>query len=608
MEYTYPNAGAHYKDGACHFVVWAPLKQRVEVLLNEQQYFPLLQDKRGYWSATLPDVQPGDLYRFRLDGEKTLPDPASRHQPQGVHGPSAIAATHFNWTDDDWKGMSMEALIIYELHTGTFTKEGTFKGIISKLDYLQRLGITAIELMPVAAFPGSRNWGYDGVYPFAVQESYGGITGLKELVNAAHAAGIAVILDVVYNHHGPEGNYFNEYGPYYTEKYKTPWGSAINFDDAWCDAVRHFYWQNALMWLDEFHIDGLRLDAVHAIWDYSARHFVEVLTEKVRQLEQQSGRKKVLIAEFDLNNPRYINPPERGGYGLDGQWMDEFHHALHSVVTGETDGYYEDFGKVSDIAKALRDSYVYTGQYSVHRKKHFGVLPAQDPYNQFVVFAQNHDQVGNRLLGDRITHQVSYECLKLLAATVLLSPHIPLLFMGEEYGETNPFSYFISHTDKELVEIVRKGRREEFSYFNWQGEIPDPASEENFQSCQLSWNHERDKRAATLLHWYQQLVHLRKTHPSLRSYQRDHTIIHYNPATSPVIAMERKSADAQLLVLLNFEKQQACISPPVTVTLRKVMDSAAAEWEGPGAVAAAQIPGRQPIPVHAESALIFECQ
>jgi len=581
MSYTWPAVGAIYHAGdTCTFTVWAPLAQSVSLLINNQQY-PLPADERGYWQITLPEVKPGDQYRYQVDGGEPLPDPASRWQPEGVHGASAVADTAFTWTDENWKGLALEEMIIYELHTGTFSPEGNFAGIVHKLDYLQQLGINAIELMPVAEFPGRRNWGYDGVFLFAVHTAYGGMTGLKQLVNEAHRRGMAVILDVVYNHLGPEGNYLPAYGPYFTEKYSSVWAKAINFDDAYCDGVRHFFWQNALMWLDEFHIDGLRLDAVHAIWDSSADHFMAALQRKVEELEQQTGRKKILIAELDLNNPCYIRPAAEGGYGLAGQWIDEFHHALHAIVTGEVNGYYEDFGKPWHLVKALRDSYVYTGQYSPHRKKHFGVLPQGIPYSQFVVFAQNHDQVGNRLLGNRITTQVSFECLKLIAATVLLSPHVPLLFMGEEYGETNPFQYFVSHTDPELVEAVRKGRREEFKYFNWQGEIPDPESKDTFKQCKLSWGRLVEPQAISLLAFYQHLIAFRKSRPAMCCKERTHLQV-LTVEEEGIIGFERLFHNDHLLVFLNLNKQEATCTYPLPASARRIFDSSCKGWGGPG--------------------------
>ena len=581
MSYTWPAVGAFYHTGdSCTFTVWSPLSKTVSLVLNDQSY-DLTVDERGYWQATLPNIQPGTQYQYCLNDGKPLPDPASRWQPEGVHGPSAVADPFFNWTDHDWKGLTLGEMIIYELHVGTFTTEGTFEGIIHKLDHLQQLGINAIELLPVAAFPGDRNWGYDGVFPFAVHTAYGGIHGLKQLVNEAHKRGIAVILDVVYNHLGPEGNYFPEYGPYFTDKYPSVWAKSLNFDDAYSDGVCHYFWQNALMWLNEFHIDGLRLDAVHAIWDSGADHFIAALQRKVDALEKQSGKKKELIAEFDLNNPRYIEPVEKGGYGLAGQWVDEFHHALHSIVTGEVNGYYEDFGEYWHLEKSLRDSYVYTGQYSKHRRKHFGALPVGIPYSQFVAFAQNHDQIGNRLMGDRLTTQLSFEALKLVAATLLLSPHVPLLFMGEEYGEKNPFQYFISHTEKELIEAVRKGRREEFKHFNWQGEIPDPAAVETFNACKLSWN-TSDPQSQTLLRFYQYLIAFRKSRPALCCQERKHLAI-LTIEEEGIIAFKRCSQKDEVLVFLNFNKHSTPCTYPLPPNARIILDSSERTWLGPGA-------------------------
>jgi maltooligosyltrehalose trehalohydrolase len=603
MHYQYPEVGSFYQGkNISSFTVWSPLSKNLELVLAGKQ-FPMERDERGYWQI-VHEATPGIPYLYRIDNQHTLPDPASMSQPEGVHGPSHVVDRSFPWTDNGWTGVSLGEMILYELHVGTFTNEGTFEGIISKLPYLKELGINAIELMPVAQFPGTRNWGYDAVYPFAVQHSYGGVTGLKKLVNEAHRHSIAIVLDVVYNHQGPEGNYFSMYAPYFTEKYKTFWGNAINYDDAWCDGVRHFYWQNALMWLDEFRIDGLRLDAVHAIWDFSARHFIEELKLKVANLEQKSGRKKVLIAEFDLNNPRYINPPAQGGYGLDGQWIDEFHHALHAVVTGETDGYYEDFGKAEHIEKALKDSYVYTGQYSNHRKKHFGTYPKNNPYSQFVVFAQNHDQIGNRLLGDRLTTQLSFEGLKLAAAAYLLSPHVPMLFMGEEYGEKNPFQYFISHTEEELVQMVREGRKKEFSYFHWQGEVPDPQGEETFNKCILSWKYEEDD-AATLLAFYKHLIAFRKNRKAMQSRERSSVkVLAYTNVN--VVSFERSHEDDRILVVLNFNKEEIAYSSPYPFPVRKIFDSSFHAWSGPGESGSVSLDGANTVLMNPESAVIFE--
>ncbi len=602
-----PAVGAVYQNpNQCTFCVWAPLKEKVELVFpgTPEKKFEMTSLADGYWSVTVDDVKPLTRYFFRID-EKTLSDPASRFQPEGVHGPSAVVAQNFSWSDSSWKGIELGDMIMYELHVGTFTPKGTFEGVIEKLSYLKNLGVNAIELMPVAQFPGSRNWGYDGVYPFAAQDSYGGPEGLKKLVDAAHRQGIAVVLDVVYNHQGPEGNYIGEFAPYFTDKYKTFWGSALNFDDAYCDGVRNYYWQNALMWLDEYHIDGLRLDAVHAIWDFSANHFVGELSNQVRGLEQRTGRKKVLIAEFDLNNPRYIDDPLRGGYGLDGQWVDEFHHAFHSLITGEREGYYEDFGEPRHLEKSLRDSYVYTGEYSEHRKKYFGRDPEHNPYSQFVVFTQNHDQVGNRMLGDRLTTSLSFEALKLSAVTLILAPQVPMLFMGEEYRETNPFQYFISHTDKNLVEMVREGRRKEFSHFNWEGEVPDPQSEKTFQQCVLSWDYEQPERRK-LLELYQELIRLRKERKALRGRKKDSVRV-YPSEGSRIICFERYYEGDTIVVILNFDKSSTPFNIPSSVdNARKILDTASLTWRGPGEMTGDALKGGDQILIPAHSALIFE--
>jgi maltooligosyltrehalose trehalohydrolase len=601
-----PAVGAIYHgNNRCTFSVWAPLKKSVELVLPgfSEKKISLTCDDRGYWSKTMDNIEPLTRYFFRIE-EKQLPDPASRFQPEGVHGASAVVDPGFSWTDRQWKGLDLKDMVIYELHVGTFTSQGDFDGVIGKLRYLKDLGINAIELMPLSQFPGSRNWGYDGVYPFAAQNSYGGPSGLKKLVNEAHRNDIAVILDVVYNHQGPEGNYLMEFAPYFSDRYKTFWGSAVNFDDAYCDGVRNFYWQNAVMWLDEFHIDGLRLDAVHAIWDFSAVHFIEELVKKVRDLENRSGLRKVLIAEFDLNNPRYINDPSKGGYGMDGQWIDEFHHAFHSLITREKDGYYEDFGEPSHMAKAFRESYVYTGEFSTHRKKLFGRSNDND-YDQLVVFAQNHDQVGNRMTGDRLTTQLSFEALKLSAATVLLAPQVPMLFMGEEYGETNPFQYFISHTDEKLVEMVRAGRKKEFSYFNWSGEVPDPQSEKTFEQCILSWDQSEQNRKK-LFELYRFLIAFRRNRLAMKGTTRDHVFVH-DPGQHKTIVVERNVGQDRVIIILNFDRQTSPFTVPDRLDgAKKIFDTSALAWRGPGEITPDQLTYGREILLHPHSALIFE--
>src|SRR3990172_2890134 len=481
--------GAWYQgDGRCFFSVWAPLKDNVAVklLFPEERVVQLKKDNKGYWQSEAVNVYPGTRYSYQLDRSVDRPDPASHFQPEDVHGPSEVVDHEaFYWDDRDWKGMAIEEMIMYELHVGTFTPEGTFDAIIARLNTLKELGVNALNIMPVAQFPGSRNWGYDGTYLYAVQSSYGGPEGLKRLVNACHKHNMAMILDVVYNHFGPEGNYLGEFCPYYTEKYKTPWGRANSFDDAYSDDVREFFLQNALYWFEHYHIDGLRLDAVHAIYDMSATPFLAELAEKVEDFSVQKGKKHYLIAESNLNETKHIRPHALGGYGLDAQWLNDFHHSLRTLLTGDLTGYYMDFGKISHLAKAWHQGFVFSGQYSAYRKRRHGNSSLERPDRQFVVFCQNHDQVGNRMLGERLSTLVSFEALKLAAAAVILSPYIPMLFMGEEYGEESPFLYFISHMDKDLINAVREGRKADFRSFQWSGEPPDPQSEDTFNRSKL---------------------------------------------------------------------------------------------------------------------------
>ncbi|MBX3332749.1 MAG: malto-oligosyltrehalose trehalohydrolase [Nitrospira sp.] len=512
--------GATPRSGdAVKFRVWAPYAKSVAVQLVDQDrvMVPMQRDERGYFETVVTGVVPRSRYRYVLDGGKERPDPASRFQSDGVHGPSVVVdPTSFRWTDVEWKGKALEEYIIYELHVGTFTKEGTFEAIIPHLSYLRdSVGITAIELMPVAEFPGRRNWGYDGVHPFAPQSSYGGPQGLKRLVDACHAAGLAVILDVVYNHLGPEGNYLNDFGPYFTDRYRTPWGSAINYDGPDSDEVRQYVVDNALYWVTEYHIDGLRLDAIHGIFDFSAQHVLKDLASAVHSQAQRLGRQVNVIAESDLNDSRVIDPPSVGGYGLDGQWNDDFHHALRVVVADERKGYYEDFHGLVDLAAAVREGFVYHARYSAYRRRRHGNSSRHCRPSQFVVFSQNHDQIGNRAVGDRLSTQLPWDALKAIQALVLLSPNIPLLFMGEEYGETAPFQYFIEHGDPDLVQAVRQGRRREFAHFGWNPEdIPDPQAVATFERSRL--NRERlDDRQTALLRWSQALIQLRKKEPSL---------------------------------------------------------------------------------------------
>lgn len=599
--------GAFFQEDSCRFSVWAPFRESIHVLINEKRKEKLELKAHGYWEAEISGVKAGDRYQFELDEHITRPDPASLSQPDGVHGASCIVDHRdFTWSDDGWKGIPMQQMIIYELHVGTFSHEGTFEGVAKKLDYLLDLGINTIEIMPVSQFPGTRNWGYDGVYPFASQNSYGGVEGLKELVNQCHQKGIAVILDVVYNHMGPEGNYLNDYGPYFTDKYGTPWGKAINFDDAYSDQVRCFFLQNALMWLDEFHIDGLRLDAIHAIKDLGARHFLSELSTAVRQLEEQQLRHLPLIGECDLNDSKYISPSGTGGYGLNGQWIDEFHHALHAWLTGETNGYYQDFGSFAQLHKAFEKTYVYDGIYSPHRKKTFGNSALSNSYDQFVVFSQNHDQVGNRMMGDRFTTLLSYEQLKLSAVAVLCSPYTPMLFMGEEYAEDKPFQYFVSHTDPDLVEAVRKGRQAEFAYFQKEGlETPDPQSEQTFDDSSLSWDMAAENRQA-MLNLYKKLISIRKQHPAFRMGSRQYTKVHSQEKA--LIILQRSSMDGHFTyVIMNFDQevQHYQLHDQENCIFETLLDTSEQQWQGSGATTQKQYRGGEPVKVAPFAAVIL---
>ncbi|EDX74270.1 malto-oligosyltrehalose trehalohydrolase [Coleofasciculus chthonoplastes PCC 7420] len=586
--------GSNYLgNGQCEFRVWAPFRDSVAVHIvsPQDQVIPLQKDEWGYWQETVK-ADPGTLYVYQLDGSLERPDPASHYQPEGVHGSSQVVDHHFDWTDNSWQGIPLKDLIIYELHVGTFTPEGTFESIIPRLSYLQDLGITAIEIMPVAQFPGSRNWGYDGVYVYGVQESYGGPAGLKKLVDACHQAGIAVILDVVYNHLGPEGNYLWAYGPYFTDQYRTPWGNAVNFDGAYSNQVRNFFIQNALYWLDKYHIDALRVDAIHAIYDMSAQPFLQELGDAVANFNRTTPVQRYVIAESDLNDVRVIKPREDGGFGHDAQWCDDFHHILHTLLTGELSGYYEDFGKIEQLAVALREGYIYSGQYSSFRKRNHGNSAADRPAEQFVVCIQNHDQIGNRLIGDRLSTLVDFQGLKVAAATVLLSPYVPMLFMGEEYGEEAPFQYFVSHSDPDLIEGVRTGRAEEFKAFGWDN-APDPQGTKVFEQSKLQWEKIEQDNYAVLRRWYKRLIQLRKETPALAKLDRQNLNVS-SLSSEKVIVIHRTAGDSQAIGLINFAHDAVTVSPQIPPgNFSKVIDSADKEWMGEGSQLSQQLQAGQ---------------
>jgi len=541
------------------------------------------KSEEGYWTTTVENVAEGTHYLYRINGGDLRPDPASFYQPEGVHGPSAVVnPNNYTWGDTAWKNIPWSDYVIYEVHIGTFTAEGTFEAAIAQLADLKALGITAIEILPVSQFPGERNWGYDGVFPYATQNSYGGPEGLKRLVDACHQEGLAVILDVVYNHFGPEGNYTGNYGPYTTDKYNTPWGNAINFDDTWCDGVRHYCIENSLYWLREFHIDGLRLDAIHAIYDFSAQHILAELAEAVVELSDQLGKPLYVTAESDLNDVRIIRPVEQGGFALQAQWCDDFHHALHTVITGERYGYYQDFGTCEALATAIRDRFIYSGTYSPFRRRRHGNSATELPSHQFIVCAQNHDQIGNAKGCDRLSKLVPFDALKLTASVLITSPYIPLLFMGEEYGEVAPFNYFIDHSDPDLVEAVYQGRKREFKEAHGFGE-PAPAHElATFEASKLNWNLRNEGQHKTLLQYYKRLLELRRQLKlSTPSYSQDIKITSDNE--TQIIVYERTMEEGPLLCLMNFNQAVSVVEilPAEQPWLLK-LDSAAPEWGGPG--------------------------
>lgn len=556
--------GAEVQPNGVSFRIWAPRLETVCIELQgpEPCCFPMTRDGEEF-SALVPTVRAGVDYMFRTAEGTRLPDPVSRWQPSGVHAASRVVdPAAFAWSDAGWKGVALEDLIVYELHTGTFTPEGTFEAVISKLSHLQQLGITAIELMPVAEFPGGRNWGYDGVCLYAPQSSYGGPDGLKMLVDACHHQGLAVVLDVVYNHLGPEGNYLNVFAPFFNTAYRTPWGDALNFDGPDSDGVRRFFIQNALYWVTEFHVDALRLDAVHGIFDFSARHILEELATAVHEQAGQLGRRVHVIAESDLNDVRLIHSISQGGYGLDAQWLDEFHHALRALLVNSPLGYFSDFGKLSDLAKALTEGFVHDGGYSPHRRKHYGSSSRECPGRQFVAFSQNHDQIANASGGDRLSKLATFDQEKLAAAVLLCSPYLPLLFMGQEYGETAPFHYFTSFTDPQLAEAVREGRRHEFAAFAGHRPFADPQDPLTFEQSRLDWGRLETAQHASVLRLYRDLIALRKRLGCIANCRKELTRILYDETLRWMTMERRDAASGCVLLTCNFAAENREIPVP----------------------------------------------
>jgi maltooligosyltrehalose trehalohydrolase len=493
-----------------NFSVWAPFAKIVDLRIGERHY-PMRRTPHGIWQVAV-SPPPGDVrYRYSVDGGPPWPDPRSHWQPEGIHGYSQRMDAGFGRSGTrEFRPKPLHNAIIYELHVGTFTPEGTYAAAQARLPHLTELGITHVEIMPLATFPGQRGWGYDGVYLYAPFPAYGTPQELMQFVAACHEHGLAVLLDVVYNHLGPDGNYAGKFGPYFTDRWKTFWGEAMNFDGAHSDEVRSFVIDNAIMWLRDYGFDGLRLDAVQAIFCSGAIHILEELTQRIKELGQELQRDLVVIAETDANDPRLVHTREQGGYGLNAHWCDDFHHAIHTFFTGEKDGYYVDYqGGLAALAAVLREGYLYQGQFSEFRQRRHGRPPIGVAPHQMIVCSQNHDQIGNRAFGERLSMLLPPPQLKAVAALTLLSPFVPLLFQGEEWGAQTPFLYFTDHQDPALANAITAGRRKEFETFGWKKDIPNPQDPETYRRSQLQWNELRQPARADLLSWYTRLIELR---------------------------------------------------------------------------------------------------
>jgi maltooligosyltrehalose trehalohydrolase len=574
--------GANCQKENCEFTVWAPYHNKVSLVVNQEQPIPMNKDLKGYWKLTLKGIRSNTQYRYKIDQKGMKPDPASHFQPQGVFGASAVVDHHaFNWNDKTWRAPNLADMVLYELHVGTFTKEGTLSAIVPRIKQLSELGVNALELMPVTQFSGERNWGYDSVFPFAVQNTYGGPLELKRLVQACHASGVAVVLDVIYNHVGPEGSCLADFGPYFLESRITPWGSSINFDGKDCREVRNYFLENALFWFENYHVDALRLDAVHAIMDVSPKHILKEMSETVDAYLKQRHKKGYLIAETNQNDQILIQPRSAGGFGLDAQWLDDFHHALHALVTGEKAGYYVDFGHVSDLAKALHKGLAYSGQFSPFFETKQSTSSKQVLPERLVVFSQNHDQIGNRARGERLVGLAGWEAAKLAAALVILSPYVPLLFMGEEYGEQAPFLYFTSFSDQTLADKVRKGRRKEHQEEASFSEIPDPQSIDTFMRSKINWEQRSRGASQKMLEYYQRLLQVRK-HLHGKSSEQNFRMEVAEGETEGVLLMSREGAWGLVANFNSHEVKTALGSAQRGFV--KVLDSANTAWVGQGAV------------------------
>ena len=577
------HVGADYQDETCRFVVWAPNHNHLTLLLTkDNQHIPMDKESGGYWTHTAEGFESDTTYMYELESADVKPDPASHYQPDGLFGASQVIDHDiFHWKDRDWHGLDIKDLIFYELHVGTFTPEGTFKAAAQRIAELQEFGINAIELMPITQFSGKRNWGYDGVFPFAVQNSYGTPDDLKAFVNECHLYGIALFVDFVYNHLGPEGNCLNSYGPYFPNTQIGRWGANINLDGPQNDGVRNYFLENTLHWFNHYHLDGIRLDAVLSMHDSSPRHFFAELNDQVDSCGESSGRKVHLIAETGYNIPNILAPTVEGGCGFDAQWFDDFQHAIFSLLTGEREGYYRDYGSIQDLAEVLINGYLYIGDEPDYKRR-----KPEDSFSwigadKLVVFSQNHDQVGNRRLGDRLTTIAGFEAAKLAAGIVLLSPYVPLLFMGEEYGETAPFLFFVEYQSEELAVAVRVGRQREFAHFHWQGEVPDPLSLETFEKSKLNWQQRYSGIGAEIAAYYRALIELRKKH-ALFQCQADRQIKHVTTQEN-VLFIHKQHGSAEAGIIANCSGKPASYDFPFEEdTYVKIFDSADFKWSGLG--------------------------
>lgn len=606
--------GASYSNGNCEFIIWAPQKDQMNLHLESPQVeiIPMTKTDDGFFIQVINELPPGTRYWFAPDGSGKYPDPASHFQPEGVHGPSEVVDhEQYKWINSFWNGLALHELIFYEVHVGTLTAEGTFEAMISLLDDLVEIGVNAIEIMPVSQFPGNRNWGYDGVFPYAVQNSYGGPEKFKAFVDAAHGKGIAVFLDVVFNHIGPEGNYFDRFGPYFTDTYSTPWGNAINFDGEWSDGVREYFANAILHWYENYHLDGLRVDAVHMMYDKGAVNFWEFATEKLNQLRHRIGRNFYLIAESDLNSPKVTNLPANGGWGFDAQWLDDFHHSLYVLLDEAGRERYEDFGQMQQLAKAYTDGFVHSGEYVKFRKRKHGASSVGIPGDHFVVFNQNHDQVGNRVGGERLSMLINFERQKLAAAALIMSPYLPMLFMGEEFAANTPFFYFVSHSEEELIQMVVEGRRKEFENYKWEVDPPNPQEQETFQRSKLNWAQRNLGKHHVILNWHKRLIELRRSHPVMQNFNKNDICV--TLFGNGGFVLHRKSCDdhQELICIFNLgSERNSIIIPPQKAHWKKILDSRDPEWLEEESTLASNyletISGGESIYIHGLSVVIYE--